>query len=80
MARGFESKSIAHQQEDREQERERDREASSDAVIATRRRRLELAQADVLRRIGEARAEPHRAMLRKALAALEADLAKLARP
>lgn len=80
MARGFESKSIAHQQEDREQERERSREALSDAVVATRRRGLELARADVLRRIEEARAEAHRAMLKKALASLDADLAKLARP
>jgi len=80
MARGFESKSIAHQQEDREQERERDREAVSDAAIATKRRRLELARADILRRIEDARAEPHRVMLRKALASLDADLAKMARP
>ena len=80
MARGFESKSVADQQEAREQERDRDREALSDAATATRRRRLELARADVLRRIEEARAEPHRAMLRKALAALEADLAKLRSP
>jgi len=83
MARGFESKSVADQQESREQreeDRERDREALSDAAAATKRRRLELARADILRRIEQARAEPHRAMLRKGLAALEADLAKLARP
>jgi hypothetical protein len=77
MARGFESKSVADQQESREQERDRDREAQNEAVATTRRRGLELARADVLRKILEARAEPHRAMLRKALAALEADLAKL---
>ena len=54
---------------------------------AERRRRwppgngaLELARADVLRRIELARAEPHREMLRRALAALEADLAKLTPP
>jgi hypothetical protein len=77
MARGFESKSIADQQESRDQERERVREGLSEGVAATRRRLLELARADYLRRIQEARAEPHRAMLRKALAAVEADLAKL---
>jgi hypothetical protein len=77
MARGFESKSVADQQESREQERERGREILSDAATATQRRRLELARADFLRRIDAARAEAHRAMLRKALAAVEADLAKL---
>jgi hypothetical protein len=77
MARGFESKSIADQQESRDQERERVREGLSEGVATTRRRLLELARADYLRRIEAARAEPHRAMLRKSLAAVEADLAKL---
>jgi hypothetical protein len=79
MARGFESKSVADQQESREQERDRDREEQAEAALATRRRRLELARVDVVRRIEQARAEPHRVMLRKALAALDADLSKLKR-
>jgi hypothetical protein len=77
MARGFESKSVADQQESREQDRARVQEAKDGAVLNVRKRGLELARADVVRKLETAHAETHRDMLRKALAAVDADLAKL---
>jgi len=77
MARGFESKSVADQQEAAQ---ERQRRAGSDpgaSAAAPRRRKLELARADVLRRMETATAEPHKEMLRRALAALDKDIAAL---
>jgi hypothetical protein len=72
MARGFESKSVADQQE----------QAASPspeeaAALLTRRRRLELSRADVERRLESAQAKPHREMLRRALAALDEEIASL---
>jgi len=43
----------------------------------TRRRRLELALVDVRHRLETARAEVHREMLKRALAAIEKDLSGL---
>ena len=77
MARGFESKSVADQQESAQT---RQRRGGSDAGIspaASRRRKLELARADVLLRMQNASAEPHKEMLRRALAALDKDIATL---
>lgn len=76
MARGFESKSVADQQESL-QEPERPLPDQEDPALLLRRRRLELSRADVLRQMKEARAEGHREMLRRALAALEKQLAEL---
>lgn len=76
MARGFESKSVTSQQEDA-----RSASGSSpgepDSALRARRRRLELSKADVKRRLAEARAEPHREMLRRALSALDDEIASL---
>jgi hypothetical protein len=76
MARGFESKSVADQQESAQAEPP-PREKTTDPAAAARRKQLELARADVERRLEEARVEGHREMLRRALAALDAELAAL---
>jgi hypothetical protein len=73
MARGFESKSVADQQENA-QNRSRPGGETEDAAVFLKRRKLELARVDVLRQLEAARAEPHKEMLRRALAALEKDL------
>jgi hypothetical protein len=68
MARGFDSKSVADQQD----ELERRRENRPVVVVgdSPRRRTLELARLDLLRRM-EAAPESHRASLQAALAALD---------
>ena len=77
MARGFESKSVADQQE-MAQQRKRPRRAEAAAPSAVlRRRTLELARADVVHHLEMAHAEAHKEMLRRALAALDKDLAAL---
>jgi hypothetical protein len=76
MARGFESKSVADQQEavhGRLPSRP-DGEAG-DPALKARRRRLELSRVDILHQLERARAEPHRQMLQQALAALDKELA-----
>jgi len=77
MARGFESKSVADQQEAAAAaEQRRDDEAPEiDPARKLKRRRLELARSDVLQRLEAAHAPAHREMLERALAALERDLA-----
>jgi hypothetical protein len=77
MARGFESKSVADQQE-QAQNRQRGGEGEpADAAVVLKRRKLELARADVLHQLGAAHVEAHKEMLRRALAALDKDLAAL---
>jgi hypothetical protein len=72
MARGFESKSVADQQEALFE--------GSRAVNPPQgnpeRRRLELARMDVQHRLEQATTDNHKEMLRRALAALDADLRK----
>ena len=70
MARGFESKSVADQQEAAMNARPRNEKRPEDA----RRRSLELARADVLKRLESATSGPHREMLQRALADLESRL------
>ena len=77
MARGFDSKSVADQQEAKDWVRVQTGPRGDPGVIA-RRRRLELSRADILRRLGLARIEAHRKMLERALAALDQQLAELA--
>ena len=77
MARGFESKSVADQQEEAQRGRERKDDAAPDPAKLARKRTLELAHADVQRRLEAATSDGHREMLRRALAALDKDLAKL---
>lgn len=79
MARGFESKSVADQQESA-QERRRPRgkpQAAAESVKLARRRQLQLAQADIERRLRVAVAPAHRQMLERALNALESEIATL---
>jgi hypothetical protein len=80
MARGFESKSVADQQESAREARRRRKDEKDEAEPARvlRRRRLELARADILHRMEVVEAEPHREMLQRALTALEKELARLA--
>lgn len=69
MARGFESKSVTAQQETTfEDVRTQLPQQSPD------RRRLELARLDVQHRLDLATTDNHKEMLRRALAALDADL------
>ena len=76
MARGFESKSVASQQDERDQPTP-ERAPVGNPVLLARRRRLELGRADGLRQLQTARVGAHREMLERALAALEKDLAAL---
>jgi hypothetical protein len=79
MARGFESKSVADQQEEAENRRRSDGEPEEEEspALRSRRRTLELARANVLHQLEVARAEAHREVLRRALEAVEKDLAEL---
>jgi hypothetical protein len=69
MARGFDSKSVSDQQEEKERERER-KERPAAAPVSARRRNLELARVDLLRRL-EGAPDSYREALKAALAALE---------
>lgn len=78
MARGFESKQVEHQQAEAERRRElRERARLPDAAASARRRSLELARTDVLRRLEAAGDERLREQLRRALGALAAELDRL---
>jgi hypothetical protein len=77
MARGFESKSVADQQERAQAPSPGRDEPSVDPARLAKRRRLELSRADVLRRLATAQAEGHRQMLQRALRALDEELASL---
>ncbi len=81
MARGFESKSVADQQEsaqDRRRPRERDQaKTAAEQTRAARLRQLELARADIQRRLALAVAPAHRQMLERALSALQDDFRAL---
>ena len=73
MARGFESKSVADQQESALEERPVLRDLGDPALV-TKRRKLELGRADLERRLERAQADGYREMLRSALSAVEKDL------
>jgi hypothetical protein len=77
MARGFESKSVADQQEAAQGVGSASQRDVGDPARALKRRRLELSRADVLRQMSAARAEGHREMLKRALAALDKELGSL---
>jgi hypothetical protein len=77
MARGFESKAVADQQEAAQTPQPGKDPNQVDSTRLARRRTLELSRADVLRRLETAQAEAHREMLRRALAALDAEIASL---
>ncbi len=77
MARGFESKSVADQQESALQSPRTARNGDVDPAVLQRKRGLELGRADVLRHMESARAEGHVAMLKKALDAIDRELKRL---
>jgi hypothetical protein len=66
MARGFESKSVADQQEAAFNPR-----PSGERIQSAQRRSLELARIDVERRLAIATSEPLKQMLEKALADID---------
>lgn len=72
MARGFESKSVADQQESAMNPR-----PVGDKGADPQRRSLELARTDVLRRLEGATSSAHREMLQRALADLDERLGRL---
>ncbi len=78
MARGFESKSVAEQQEAALAPRAERPFDDTDPALLQRRRRLELARVDVLAHLERAQADAHRETLRLALAALDEQLESLA--
>ena len=71
MARGFESKSVAGQQEARQAEPQMRAD-----VIPAERKTLLLARADVEQRLRTATSSAHREMLQRALAAIQEQAAK----
>ena len=71
VARGFESKSVADQQESAQDKRK------TAEPPAARRRTLELARVDVQRRLDTAGSDSYREMLKRTLAALDKELAAL---
>ena len=77
MAKGFESKSVAAQQELADDPRPRSPEDDVDPQLRSRRRGLELARADVERRLDAAQAKPLQKMLQQALDALNQEIAAL---
>lgn len=79
MARGFESKDVEYQQAEREraQAARRPSQAVADPEVDRRRTGLELSLARMRGDLAHARAHAHRAMIERAIAALEAELASL---
>ena len=78
MARGFESKAVADQQEAAQAPPPLSHdEAAPDPLLLARRRRLELSRADVVRHLADAHAAAHRQMLERALRALDDELSSL---
>jgi hypothetical protein len=78
MARGFESKSVADQQESAHGAiPSRLEPDGSDPAAKAKRRRLELTRVDIVHQLERARADAHRQMLEQALAALDKELAEL---
>jgi len=77
MARGFESKAVADQQEAAQDAPPPRDESLPDPALIAKKRRLELARADVQRKLLTAHAEGHRQMLERALRALDDEIASL---
>jgi hypothetical protein len=77
VARGFDSKSVADQQEEAFGRHRSEGAPLEEPAVAQRRRSLELARADVRQRLEAARSDGHREMLRRALEAIEAELGQL---
>ena len=77
MARGFESKAVADQQESAEDRSPLGEGQPANTAQLARRRRLEMSVVDIKRRLGLAHADAHRQMLERALRALDDEIASL---
>jgi hypothetical protein len=77
MARGFESKSVADQQESALATPRPARDRNLDPDVQKRKKGLELGRADVLRQMETARADGHRQVLKGALDAIDKELKRL---
>jgi hypothetical protein len=77
VARGWESKSVADQQEESQRDSTDKRGNPEDVALAQRRRSLELSILHVKHQLEASTHPNHRAMLERALSDLNADLAKL---
>ena len=77
MARGFESKAVADQQESAQAPPLSRDDPVPDPLLLARRRRLELSRADVVRHLADAHAVAYRQMLERALRALDDELSSL---
>jgi len=77
MARGFESKAVADQQEAAQAPPLSHDDPVPDPLLLARRRRLELSRADVVRHLADAHAVAYRQMLERALRALDDELSSL---
>jgi hypothetical protein len=77
MARGFESKSVADQQDAAQAPRAHRDEDAPDPTLLARRRLLELSRTDVERRLAVAQAPALRQTLEGALRAIDAELSRL---
>jgi hypothetical protein len=71
MARGFDSKSVADQQEAAQNRRP----PRTEPPVSAHRRKLELTKVDLLRRLQDA-SGPYEEMLRRSLAAVEEELGR----
>jgi hypothetical protein len=77
MARGFESKAVADQQEGAQAPPPAPDGAVADPLLLAKRRRLELSRADIVRHLADAHAAAHRQILERALRALDDELSSL---
>jgi hypothetical protein len=77
MARGFESKAVADQQESAQEPLPSREDEAPDPALLARRRRLEMSVVDIKRRLSLAHADAHRQMLERALRALDDEIASL---
>ena len=77
MARGFESKAVADQQDAAQAEPPTREAEQRDPARLARLKQLQLSRADVQSRLERALAPPHREVLLRALAALDAEIAAL---
>ena len=77
MARGFESKAVADQQENEVGPPPPREDEAPDTALLARRRRLEMSVVDIKRRLAAAHVDAHRQMLERALRALDDEIASL---
>jgi len=77
MARGFESKSVADQQESVLASPRPAKDRALDPALQQKKRGLELGRADILRQMETARADGHRQVLKKALDAIDKELKRI---